>query len=553
MGELRQAHQDLQLPRSSLVPASECCPFLPYYAKVASFGTWRIRDDYRLLSSHRDLVCSTGRAQLARRRYRTRVMRPPVLPARDGADPALALRRRCPADTAARRARANSSRAPSPRLSVPPGATLAERPLVASPWRGLRRDRATPFRGQPMSASRARAGMKIVATLSMEPPARPRLLRSRTLSRDPTCGRTHSNFGHPMNDKCRAGASSSPTESMKSSDACEARHRSSSTSFAAAPSRGPIRHWPLRPAGVAGACGCLELLHQRQPAAVRRSGGFGRPVDGGGAAGHAALRHRRQRPGGDHLQRRMLGLGHRVPVGQHPDRGRPRSARLAHRHPPHHGRGRRRLLLGQRHSGAVVGRLGHALDDGGHRGPCGIHLVRVLAETPSPAPSSSAWTISRSPSTTSPSLTGDGRAPRGRRHRARGYGPCAAPLSLRSGFGLATAPPPGSANLRQDRERSMNAVLADIPIRARLVPALHSRTRRHDPHCSRHRRRAHPKKRGPKTPEDKARSSMNALKHGLRARSFGVLPEERPGRVGGARPGPTPGATARSTPPRRSS
>ena len=35
-----------------------------------------------------------------------------------------------------------------------------------------------------------------------------------------------------------------------------------------------------------------------------------------------------------------------------------------------------------------------------------------------------------------------------------------------------------------------------------------------------------PKKRGPKTPEGKARSSMNALKHGLRARTFGILPEE---------------------------
>ena len=35
-----------------------------------------------------------------------------------------------------------------------------------------------------------------------------------------------------------------------------------------------------------------------------------------------------------------------------------------------------------------------------------------------------------------------------------------------------------------------------------------------------------PKKRGPNTPEGKARSSMNALKHGLRARSFGILPEE---------------------------
>jgi hypothetical protein len=37
-----------------------------------------------------------------------------------------------------------------------------------------------------------------------------------------------------------------------------------------------------------------------------------------------------------------------------------------------------------------------------------------------------------------------------------------------------------------------------------------------------------PKKRGPKTPEGKARSRMNALKHGLRAREFGLLPEESP-------------------------
>ena len=36
------------------------------------------------------------------------------------------------------------------------------------------------------------------------------------------------------------------------------------------------------------------------------------------------------------------------------------------------------------------------------------------------------------------------------------------------------------------------------------------------------------KKRGPKTPEGKARSAMNALKHGLRAREFGLLPEEDP-------------------------
>ncbi|MFO1046845.1 MAG: hypothetical protein U1E52_02955 [Geminicoccaceae bacterium] len=36
------------------------------------------------------------------------------------------------------------------------------------------------------------------------------------------------------------------------------------------------------------------------------------------------------------------------------------------------------------------------------------------------------------------------------------------------------------------------------------------------------------KKRGPKTPEGKARSKMNALRHGLRAREFGLLPEEDP-------------------------
>ena len=36
------------------------------------------------------------------------------------------------------------------------------------------------------------------------------------------------------------------------------------------------------------------------------------------------------------------------------------------------------------------------------------------------------------------------------------------------------------------------------------------------------------KKRGPKTPEGKARSSRNALRHGLRARTFCLVPEDDP-------------------------
>ena len=43
-----------------------------------------------------------------------------------------------------------------------------------------------------------------------------------------------------------------------------------------------------------------------------------------------------------------------------------------------------------------------------------------------------------------------------------------------------------------------------------------------------HRHEPHPKKLGPNTPEGKARSAMNAVKHGLRAREFCLLPEEDP-------------------------
>ena len=63
---------------------------------------------------------------------------------------------------------------------------------------------------------------------------------------------------------------------------------------------------------------------------------------------------------------------------------------------------------------------------------------------------------------------------------------------------------------------------------------------------------AAPKKRGPNTPEGKARSSMNALKHGLRARAFGILPEEDKAEWAEHVRDLRAGLRARSTPPRRS-
>jgi hypothetical protein len=46
-------------------------------------------------------------------------------------------------------------------------------------------------------------------------------------------------------------------------------------------------------------------------------------------------------------------------------------------------------------------------------------------------------------------------------------------------------------------------------------------------------RRNGAKSRGPKTPEGKARAAQNALKHGMRAQKYLVLPEEDAGEFAG--------------------
>ncbi len=59
------------------------------------------------------------------------------------------------------------------------------------------------------------------------------------------------------------------------------------------------------------------------------------------------------------------------------------------------------------------------------------------------------------------------------------------------------------------------------------------------------------KSRGPRTPEGKARSARNALKHGLTAQAFALLPGEETRTPTRSSSTASPGATARRTSWRR--